>query len=201
MGHTLTKYIKPYKTAKPAETSPKPYKTKPNAARAAETSAKYMKPHKTAETARDHPKTIQNQAKRSESSRDQREARETNKTATLAESQKPNNAKQNAASALASPAENLASVLSLGSASSTEQRKTSTKQRNWQRPAQNQTKRSESSRDQHKIHCVAGGGPAKSIRCPAALLPSNRAAEQRSDITAGQQGSMAAWQRCSRVAG
>ena len=88
-----------HKTTKPAETRRDQYKT----------STKQ----------RNWQRPAQNQTKRSESSRDQHKARETNKTATLAESQTPNNAKQNAASALASPAENLASVLSLGSASST----------------------------------------------------------------------------------
>ena len=44
---TIQNRTKPYKTAKPAETSPKPYKTKQNAARAAETTTKYIKPYKT----------------------------------------------------------------------------------------------------------------------------------------------------------
>jgi hypothetical protein len=46
--------------------SPKPYKTKQIAARAAETSTKFIKPKKTAKLSATSPKTIQIQTKRSE---------------------------------------------------------------------------------------------------------------------------------------
>ena len=85
----------PHKTAKPAETSPKPYKTKQIAARAAETSAKYTKPKKTAKLAatstkqrnRQRPaETSTKPAQNSETGRDQqRPAQNQHKTAKPAE--------------------------------------------------------------------------------------------------------------------
>ena len=63
---TITKYRKQHKTRKTAETSPKPYKTKQKAARAAETSTKYIKQFKAAKLPQTSPKlykTKQNAAR------------------------------------------------------------------------------------------------------------------------------------------
>ena len=68
---TITKYRKQHKTRKTAETSPKPYKTKQKAARAAETSTKYIKQFKAAKLPQTSPKlykTKQNAARAAETS-------------------------------------------------------------------------------------------------------------------------------------